>query len=69
MTSPAERALRTPLTGRRRLRDVTEQDGHIVGLLVVRLPDVDNLHLGLLDLLVHPNFPRRRVGTELLAGR
>jgi mycothiol synthase len=58
--------LRTPLSGRRRLRYVAEQDGRIVGLLVVRLPDLDNLHLGLLDLFVHPGFRRRGFGTELL---
>jgi GNAT superfamily N-acetyltransferase len=58
--------LRTPLVGRRRLRYVAEQDGRIVGLLVVRLPDLDNLHLGLLDLVVHPGFRRRGIGTELL---
>lgn len=58
--------LRTPLSGRRRLRYVAEREGRIVGLLVVRLPDLDNLHLGLLDLVVHPGFRRRGFGTELL---
>ena len=58
--------LRTPLIGRRRLRYVAEQDGRIVGLLVIRLPDLDNLHLGLLDLVVHPDFRRRGIGTALL---
>lgn len=58
--------LRAPLTGRRRLRYVAEQDGRIVGLLVVRLPDMDNLHLGALDLFVHPEYRRRGIGSELL---
>jgi ribosomal protein S18 acetylase RimI-like enzyme len=58
--------LRTSVTGRRRLRYVAEQDGRIVGLLVVRLPDLDNLHLALLDLVVHPEFRGRGIGTELL---
>jgi ribosomal protein S18 acetylase RimI-like enzyme len=40
-------------------RYVAEQDGRVVGLLVVQLPDLDNLHLGLLDLVVHPEFRRR----------
>lgn len=58
--------LRTPLSGRRRLRYVAEQDGRVVGLLVVRLPDVDNQHLAALDLVVHPGYRRRGVGTDLL---
>lgn len=58
--------LRSPVSRRRRLRYVAEQDGRIVGLLVVRLPDMDNLHLGLLDLVVHPAVRRRGVGTGLL---
>jgi GNAT superfamily N-acetyltransferase len=58
--------LRSPLSRRRRLRYVAEQDGRVVGLLVVRLPDLDNLHLGLLDLIVHPDVRRRGVGTGLL---
>ena len=58
--------LQTPLSRRRRLRYVAEEDGRIVGLLVVRLPDLDNLHLGLLDLIVHPDVRRRGVGTALL---
>jgi mycothiol synthase len=58
--------LHVPLRGRRRLRYVAELDGRIVGLLVVRLPDLDNLHLGLLDLIVHPGHRRRGIGTGLL---
>jgi GNAT superfamily N-acetyltransferase len=58
--------LRTPLRGRRRLRYVAEMDGRIVGSMVVRLPDTDNLHVGLLDLVVHPDVRRRGVGTGLL---
>jgi GNAT superfamily N-acetyltransferase len=45
---------------------VAEQAGQIVGLLVVRLPDMDNRHLGALDLFVHPGYRRRGVGSELL---
>lgn len=58
--------LRVPLRGRRRLRYVAEQDGRIVGLLVVRLPDLDNLHIGLLDVVVHPAYRRHGLGTGLL---
>ena len=58
--------MQAPLSRRRRLRYVAEQDGHIIGLLVIRLPDLDNLHLGLLDLVVHPDARRQGIGTALL---
>lgn len=58
--------LRTPLSGRRRLWFVAEEDGRTVGLLIVRLRDLDNRHLGMVDLAVHPDARRRGVGTALL---
>lgn len=58
--------LRAPLSGRRRLWFVAAEDGRTVGLLVVRLRDLDNRHLGLVDLDVHPDARRRGVGTALL---
>ena len=58
--------LRTVRRDRRLIRRVARDErGAVVGYGLLRLPDVDNVHLGLADVTVHPEFRRRGVGTAL----
>jgi GNAT superfamily N-acetyltransferase len=43
-----------------------EDDGGIGGWYLLELPSRDNLHLGLLDIAVHPDRRRHGLGTALL---
>lgn len=62
-----EGRLRTRRQDRRLIRRVARDDGGaIVGYGLLRLPDVDNVHLGLLDVTVHPSARRRGIGTALV---
>jgi len=52
--------------GRRLLRWVARGDGgDIVGYGMLRLPDLDNVHLGLVELTVHPDARRHGAGRAL----
>lgn len=58
--------LRTRRQDRRLIRRVARDErGAIVGYGLLRLPDVDNVHLGLAEVTVHPEFRRRGIGTAL----
>jgi GNAT superfamily N-acetyltransferase len=50
----------------RRQRWLARTDDGIVGYGGLRLQMLDNLHLGLVDLVVHPEHRRRGTGTALL---
>jgi len=58
--------LRARRTDRRRLRWVARTDKGIVGQILVGLPDLDNPHLGLVNLTVHPEHRRHGIGSALL---
>ena len=59
--------LRSRRDGRRTFRWIARDDaGGPVGHLVLGLPDLDNTHLGLFDLTVHPAHRRRGTGSALL---
>ena len=58
--------LRTRRTERRTLRWVArDAAGALVGLAALRLSDVDNPHLGQVELTVHPDSRRQGIGTAL----
>jgi GNAT superfamily N-acetyltransferase len=61
-----EAKVRTHRADRRRPHVVAHADGEIVGWGVVWMSLVDNRHMGLLDLWVHPDHRRRGVGTALV---
>jgi GNAT superfamily N-acetyltransferase len=65
LSATADR-LRSLRGGRRTFRWVARDGGTPVGHLVLGLPDDSNTHLGLLDLVVHPEHRRRGTGTALL---
>ena len=52
--------------GRRTFRWLVRSGGTPVGHLVMDLSDVDNTHLGLFDLSVHPDHRRHGVGSALV---
>ncbi|MEV0069337.1 GNAT family N-acetyltransferase [Amycolatopsis sp. NPDC050768] len=51
----------------RALRWVARRDGRVAGLAALYFPDAENSHLGLLELTVHPEARRRRIGTAVLS--
>src|SRR5215207_852901 len=58
--------LRARRGGRRTFRWLAREGGTPVGHLVLDLPDVENTHLGLFDLVVHPEHRRRGTGSALV---
>jgi mycothiol synthase len=48
------------------LRWVAHQDSRVVGLAALYFPEAENSHLGLLELTVHPDARRHRIGTAIL---
>src|SRR5215203_3585380 len=61
-----EGRLRTRRQHRRLLRWIArDDDGRIAGYGLLRMSDVDNTHLGLLEVTVHPDSRGRGIGTAL----
>lgn len=59
--------LRTPFVGYGPVRYwVARVDGEVVGLAVVYFPENENAHLAMPDVVVHPDFRGRGIGTALL---
>src|SRR5215467_430574 len=58
--------LKTGWVGDPRETWLLEDDGGIEGWYLLELPAKDNLHLGILDIAVHPDRRRRGFGTALL---
>jgi GNAT superfamily N-acetyltransferase len=58
--------LRLPWSDQRVLRWVARDGGRVVGYAQATLPTVDNTHLVMPSITVHPAARRRGVGTELL---
>ncbi|WIX77162.1 GNAT family N-acetyltransferase [Amycolatopsis carbonis] len=48
------------------LRWVARRDGRVVGLAALYFPEAENSHLAILELTVHPDARRDRVGTAVL---
>ncbi|GID13737.1 GNAT family N-acetyltransferase [Actinocatenispora rupis] len=57
--------LRVPWPAERARRWVAESDGRVVATMILSFQEVDNLDNVELDLVVHPGFRRRGIGTAL----
>ena len=60
--------LRTRRDDRRVLRWVVRDGDAMVGAVVLVLPDIDNQHLAMSNVVVHPDHRRHGLGTALLRG-
>ncbi len=43
-------------------------DGRAVGFVYLRLPEDENRHMALVDVVIHPDWRRRGIGTAVLRG-